>query len=567
MKWLFLSDVVPTDSDQLKTILSQNRGIDKNNAADFFEPKSPSSLTPTEVGFDLVQLEAAVALLLQAIEEKWPMLVYGDYDADGISATAIVWRVLYQLGAEVLPFIPHRERHGYGLSDVALDEILASDPPPRLILTVDNGIIAHAPVQRLVELGVKVIVTDHHQPESELPAADALVHSTQLCGATVGWMLMQHLVKHVVASKDVQKQLPLRTPATQLNKVLIDQLDLTAIATIADQMPLSVGPSRSFAIHGLEALRGTSRPGLLALFTQADVAQSQISAYTVNYTIAPRINAMGRLEDATDALRLLCTVDHTQAQELARLLGNTNSDRQQLTQELLELAESLAGDVSSQHLVIVSSDQFHEGVVGLLAGRLVEKFGLPAIVLSLRSDFAKASARSVPGVNIVELIRMVQDQLLAVGGHPMAAGFSVSHQNLELVTQQLQQLALKHISPQQLLPALELECELPMALLQPQTLATIETFEPFGKQNPKPIFGIMGASLLEVRKLGRDSQHLKLLLRDPDSGQSVEALWWGTGDRAHDFIPGQKLDIAGSLSSHSWNGRVRVQLTVHGVRG
>lgn len=557
MNWQLHSSDQPETLAELKQILLQNRSI--SDEVKFFNPPHPTEIALTEVEFNQDQVAKATELLLATIAEGQKILVFGDYDADGISATAIVWRVLYQLGADVRPFIPHRDKHGYGISDPAIDELLATDKPD-LIITVDNGIVAHGPVQRLVEAGIKVIITDHHQPEADLPPAEAVVHSTKLCGATVGWILMRELVR-VVQDSTQDLSLSVRTPVEQLSQLLNDQLDIAGLATIADQVPL-LNANRSFATAGIAALKTSRRVGLQALLKLAGQNQAEITTSSVNFVIAPRINAMGRLESGLDALRLLCTTSAATAEQLASTLSSTNAQRQDLTYTMVEDADSQSADWQHQHLIVVASTKYHEGVIGLIAGRLAETYSKPAIVLAIKDDLAKASARSIPGVNIVELIREVKADLLAVGGHPMAAGFSVSLHNLEKVSNRLQQLALEQISVDQLNPGLPVECELPYHLVADETGELLETFEPFGKQNPRPIFGWRDLTILEARPIGRDQRHLKLSVTRHPTDRPLTCLWWNHGDQAQQLAVGTKIDLAGSLEFNYWNGKRSLQVKV-----
>jgi single-stranded-DNA-specific exonuclease len=351
-----------------------------------------------------------------------------------------------------------------------------------------------------------VIVTDHHAPELNadgsyvLPPALAVVHTTQLCGATVAWMLSHQVVRTL--------------PSNKAQRVVVDAVDICAIATIADQVSLTKA-NRAFAFHGVLALRQTERPGILALLKLSAVQQAEIDTYTINFVLAPRINAMGRLAHGLDALRLLCTTSVTKARELAQTLHQTNSDRQELTADLVELAlaqarQRLEASPIELKVIVVASDQFHEGVVGLVAGKLVEVFSRPAIAISLNEVMGKASARSVPGVNIIELIRQVKDDLLEAGGHPMAAGFGLELAKLERVQQRLEELAFEQIGTDQLVPVLEIDCPLPYALATKKTAQALETFAPFGKGNPEPLFLLTNYLLADIQLIGKDGRHLNL---------------------------------------------------------
>lgn len=546
---------IPTSIDEVMKILLKNRGIE--NIDSFLNVKHPQDLTLTEVGLKPPQMKKAVKRIIKAQKTGEKVLIFGDYDADGICATAILWLTLYHLKINVFPFIPHRGKHGYGVSDVAIDEILQAEEKekPALIITVDNGIVAHQPIKRLVEQEkIDVIITDHHQPESAnnqaiFPPAHAIVHTTQLCGATVAWMLARELEPDFA------------------NK----QLDLAGIATIADQVSL-IGANRSFAKFGLEALTQTEKIGLNQLFQAAGIEKKNISSGTVGFSLVPRINAMGRLKHGLDALRLLCTNSRNQATSLVKILMDTNIERQDLTNELLADAILQAEKQANEHLIIVSSPDYHDGVIGLIAGRLVEKYHKPAIALSLDDNTAKASARSVTGVNITKLLRQVQADLIDVGGHPLAAGFSVEIKKLPQVRQKLAKIALAEISVELLQPTLDLELELPWEFVSEELIAAIEKLAPFGQDNPRPFFLLNNLKILNVMSMGKENNHLKIVAGRPaaanptESTKTLNVLAWRKGELARKLRENQNISLAGTLELNHWNGKTSVQMILEDLR-
>lgn len=556
MKWFIKNARQPQLISEYLEVLLENRGI--KDAQAFFRPVHPESLELAAVGIDQKQLNRALQRLAQAKKQGEKILVYGDYDADGVCSTAVLWETLHAGGWQALPFIPHREKHGYGLSErsvAALMEELKGNLPA-LIITVDNGIVAHEAITRLQAAGIEVMVSDHHQVETtstgypNLPPALAVIHSTQLCGTTVAWFLAREIKRHFNFS------LP------------TDHLDLCAIGTIADQVPL-LAANRSFAKHGLQALQNTQRPGLLALLESAAVEPSNVSVSTIHFVLAPRINAMGRLKHGLDALRLLCTTKLERARQLAAQLSATNSERQELTQDMLDLAEAQAANWQNQHLIVVSSSEFHEGVIGLLAGKLVEKYAKPAIVMAVRAELVKGSARSIPGVNIVELIRTVRQELWEVGGHPMAAGFSLDPHKVEAVTKLLWQKAKTEISPELLSPRLELECWLPNQLISTELLKAQSQLAPFGQGNPEPLVAWQDLEVLKVSTMGAVNQHLKLLVApkqyESDSPYPLTCLAWRQAESLQHIQTKQSISIAGVLEENSWNGQSKLQIVLKDV--
>lgn len=574
MRWQLQSAQIPETVEDLQTILAVNRGIDTTNPdalKAYLEPIHPNELTLEQLNIDQSQLSTLLDVLIAAKEKQQSVLIFGDYDADGICATAVMWQVLHAGGWKVTPFIPNRHTHGYGLSDRAISEILASEKQPDIIITVDNGIVAHAGVQRLEDAGIRVLVTDHHQPELDVdgevivPPATAVVFSTLLCGTTMGWIVAKSLVQRMGEDAGGKSD-----DDHALTNVVQAGLDLCGVATIADQVPLLFA-NRVFAWHGVKALQVSKRPGLLALFESASVDTSAISATTVNYVLAPRINAMGRLEHGMDALRLLCTKSVAKARELASVLSATNTRRQDVTTDQLAHARLQAQAQSEQHIIVAHSTEYHEGVIGLIAGRLVEEFGKPAIVLSVGESTSKASARSIHGINIVEFIREIRSDLLEVGGHPMAAGFGILSSSLELVTNRLHDLAKATISLADLTPTIQAECELPAHLLTLDTFEMISQFAPFGQRNPEPVFVVKGAVVTSARTLGKGNQHLKLSLmfKHPYDNQEIklDALIWnasdeliGKGNFQQDTLVGKEVVVIASLEVNEWKNKRSPQL-------
>lgn len=550
MQWKVLHTDVPSDTGDVKKILLENRNLSKEEVNTFFSPKQPKDLTLDDVAIDVTQVQRAVERIERAKENKEEVVVFGDYDADGVCATAILWETLFEHGVKAIPFIPHREKHGYGMTDRSLDALL-SERAPKLIITVDNGIVAQAAVERLNHEGIDVIITDHHAPEQHagentFPNAYAIVHSTHICGATVAWFL-----------------------AREINRAKAEEmLDLCAIATVADQMVLT-DANRSFAHFGIEALKNTTRVGLTNLFQIAAIEPENISTRTINFAIGPRINAMGRIGSALEALRALCIRDQQKSMELIQALQTTNVERQTLTVDMLEHARQQAASWKNEHLIVVASEEFHDGVIGLIAGKLVEEFYKPAIAISVGEKFAKASARSVEGVNIVELIREVRDELLEVGGHPMAAGFGLLPEKVETVKARLQKLAQTQIHQDLLTPSLTVECLLPSDLISLDLYDELQTFDPFGNGNPEPVFGIKNMEIVQVYAVGKEGRHLKLSVRNLNkeggTAETLHGIGFGLGKLANQFKPGMQVDIAGTVSMNEWNGRQSVQVVVKDV--
>ncbi len=543
MQWIIKSNVNETANDREQAIVDavlSNRDLRTREAIDrFLNPPSPLDIDPSDTGINADDLKAAIRIITQAIADHQPILIYGDYDADGVTATAILWETLTHMGAKAFPFIPSRENHGYGLSIKGLEDALLLTPETvPLIITVDNGIVANQAVEWINDKGIPIIITDHHQIGDEKPHANAIVHTTSLCGAGVAWMI----------AKTLQ---PENAPNT---------LDLACIGTISDMMPLT-NTNRSLVKYGLVALQQSQRPGIKALLAEAGISPDEtITPYHVNYVIAPRLNAMGRMEHALDSLRLLCTKNSTRASTLANTLGSTNHNRQDLTQELLDRAKNLLFNFEmSQKIIVLDDDQFHEGVIGLVAGKLAEIYYRPTIIISRKPGISKASARSINGVNITELIRQQSDLLEGVGGHPMAAGFSIRTEKIEHFKNALIFTASQIISETMLKPTLTLDVEVDFTDITKSLYEALQQLQPFGIGNSQPTFAIQGV-VISTQALGKEGKHLKINFAGKPGQSTIPIIWFGHGSEISAFPAGSPIRIAATLNLNSWRGRTTLQL-------
>ncbi|MCJ7826035.1 single-stranded-DNA-specific exonuclease RecJ, partial [Patescibacteria group bacterium] len=480
--------------DIISAIL-QNRGITtKKDIGAFLRPMPPHQLSVIDVGIDKNCTKKAVKRIGKAIKDKESIVVYTDYDADGLTAGAIVWETIHKLGGLIMPYVPHRVDEGYGLTKKGIDTVFEKYHPT-LLITVDHGITARNEVEYAKSKGMDVIITDHHIKPDKLPEC-LIIHTTALSGAGVAWFF----AKEVISSFDEQCQ-------PKADRPLDETLSLSAIGTIADMMPL-LGPNRSIAKYGLEELKKTTRVGLKALIEEAGLVQSQLTAYSISHMLAPRLNAMGRLVYALDGLRLLCTNDKDRAKELASKLGLTNRERQQLTIDTTlhakELVESIHGKTIGKKLLFIAHESYNQGVIGLVAGKLVETYYLPSIVISKGEMISKASARSIKGFNIVEAIRSFSDLLIDVGGHPLAAGFTIETKKMEKLREKLEKLADKHITNEMLKRPVAIDLEIPLESVTEDLYDKIQQLQPFGFGNPEPVFLSKAVQLVDFRRIGAD---------------------------------------------------------------
>lgn len=504
-----------TNLDQLEKLLIDR--IPNQYRDGFFKPTHPIDITNSEFGLEESTITKAINLIKQAMDNNWQVVVYGDYDCDGITATAVMYLGLKRLGIKVNPFIPHRTKHGYGLSLVALKEII-SQQRPDLVITVDNGIVAHQEIEWLKQQGIKAIVTDHHMPDEEQssPLADAVVHSTLISGVGVAWVLIRELFRSQQTEKNQDSSL------FDGDQTAIQLLDLVVLGIIADQIPL-YGPARSLAIYGLLALRESSRPGLNALAEAAQINLRLANTSTINYALAPRLNAMGRLETAGKSLDLLLTDDLKSARELVKTLQQTNLKRQEITNQAWQAVDDFIL-TKPEDSIVVAAGPYHEGIIGLVASKLVDKYHKPAIVLSTSESQPKASARSIKGVHISNLLRSLPKELfVSLGGHKLAAGFSLAEGRLQDFLEKIVQLTNKQIDKKLIEPKIQVLGELDWNLINLATVKVIDKFRPFGAGNQEPMLAIRG-KLQNSRIIGRDKTHLKLNLAASDRPTQLSAV-------------------------------------------
>jgi len=535
--------------DDIIGVLLKNRGIrTKAQRKDFFSPTQPEKFSLSKLKIDSVSLKKALLRIKKALAKEEKIIIYGDYDADGICATAILWETLFYLNKKTLPYIPERFSEGYGLNKETVKNLKKKHPKLGLIITVDNGIVAHEAVNVANEIGIDVIITDHHLPEKRLPKAHAIIHTTEIGGAALAWIL----------SREIRKALK--------GQSLVRGLSLAALGTISDQLPL-IGANRSFARYGLEALNRTQRLGLLELLKEAGIKKGsagwRIGTYEVNFIIAPRINAMGRLEHAIDSLRLLCTNKGSRAKELALLLGKTNQQRQKIVGEVVLHATEAAGEDIGR-VIILAHETYHEGVIGLAASRLVEKFYRPTIVLSKGEKYSKASARSISGFNIIETLRAMKEMWVEGGGHPMAAGFTIETGKIESFSNKFNQISESLLTEEILTRKLKVDLEVDFNRLNWELMAAIEKFEPTGVGNPTPSFATKEVEIFDLRTVGADARHLKLVLRQND--KTFDAIAFGLGYLYPKLTLNKTIDVAYTLEENIWNNRRSLQLKIKDIR-
>lgn len=555
MNWNILNNSQLDSTEKIVEILLQNRGLKtKKEISEFLNPKNPSDFLARDLGIDGKEVKEAIKRINEAISNNEAIVVYGDYDADGICATAILWEMLYKLTKNVLPYIPERVSEGYGLNVESIRKLKAESNKLGLIITVDHGITANEKIKYAKELGVDVIVCDHHQLGKKMPECAAVVHTDKISAAAISWLLSKEILQ-----------------ANSYKLIPTSYLDLVAIATIAD-LELLVGVNRSFAKYGLEALRKTSRCGLLAIFEEAGLKKEEIDTYHIGYIIAPRLNAMGRMEHALESLRLLCTKNCVKAKDLADKLGLTNKERQLLTEETVKQAKLLIAGIEGElpKFLVVDSDQYEEGIIGLVAGKLVEEYCRPVLVVSRGEVYSKASARSINGFNIIGAIRLQSDLIVEAGGHPMAAGLTVETTKIDELKKRLVKEAEKQITREMLQKTLKIDLELPMSEISYDLWEEIQKLQPFGLGNYEPIF-CSKAIVKSFRTVGTDGKHLKLILSSPDfpnhpNFPNYSAIAFNQGECFEKLKVDQGVEVAYNLSLNKWNDQKTIELKIRDIR-
>jgi single-stranded-DNA-specific exonuclease len=508
--------------------------------------------------FQMTGMKEAVERIQRAIEQKEPIAVYGDYDVDGVTATALLVQTLLVLGGNTQAYIPNRMDEGYGLNPKALDYLKAGGVG--LVITVDSGIRSPAEATYARSIGLDLIISDHHQPaEGELPFALAVINPKQagdrypekdLAGVGVAYKLAQALLG--------EREKP------GSNFQLEDLLDLVALGTVADLVPL-VGENRLLVRKGLQKIRETKRQGLFSLAAVSDLVLARTTAISIGFILGPRLNAAGRLESALAAYDLLTTTDIKQAGELSQQLNNQNRLRQELTRKIQYEAEAIVqADDPDSPLLFAVSPEFNSGVVGLAAARLVETYYRPAVVGQVFEEegITRCSCRSIPEFQITQALDQCKDLLIRHGGHAAAAGFTVSNENLEMLKNRLKAIAQEQLGSKDLRQTLNADAEVPLSNLQFELLKYLDYLQPTGYGNPEAVFVTRNVRVTHSRTVGTEGKHLKLSLTD--GHVTFDAIGFRLGHLQSE-LP-LNVDLIYTFESNEYNGRTTLQLNFKDVK-
>ncbi|MCC0565054.1 single-stranded-DNA-specific exonuclease RecJ [Brevibacillus borstelensis] len=526
------------------------RGIDSPQRAKEFLQAGPELFHDP---FALYGMESSVYRIRQAIERKEPICIYGDYDADGVSSTSLMVHLMRRMGAVFDYYIPNRFTEGYGLHKEAMSQI--HERGFKLIITVDTGISAVEQVDFAKQLGLDVIVTDHHEPPEVIPEAFAVINPKQpactypfdmLAGVGVAFKLAHAL----------------------LEEPPLDLVDLAALGTIADLVPL-VDENRILARLGLQRLNHTRNPGLQALIKVSGLADAEkLTAGHVGFALGPRLNAGGRLETAEAAVKLLTTEDGQEAEEAAQQLDELNRERQELVQKMTDEAISMVLEkypLDENRVLVVAKEGWNVGVVGIVASRLVEKFYRPTIVLGIDPEkgTAKGSARSIAGFDMYEALTACKEWLPHYGGHTMAAGMTLPVDNLEAFRKQLNKLAFEWLTDEDLIPLTKVDVALEMPEITLETAEQLELLAPFGMGNPTPLVLVNDVEASGMRTIGRDDTHLKCsLVKD---ACQIDAIGFNWAHIVSQVTPKARYQVLGEMSVNEWNGNRKPQITIRDI--
>ena len=534
------------------SILLKNREI--VNTKLFLHPPHPSTFSLESFGFKK-QISHLLKLLEQIRLNKETIVVYTDYDADGITGGTIMWETLHLLGFSVMPYVPHRKKEGYGFSTIGIDSV-NNQYHPKLIISVDHGISGAKQISYAKKLGISIIVTDHHlKPKDEPKDAEAIFHIPSLSGSGVAYFVAKEILKHFSSLIANHQSL--------ISHFNSDYLALASIGTIADLVPLT-DISRSIVYHGLKTFQTIKRPGLKHILQEAKIDNKPITPYEIGYIIAPRINAVGRLKHAIDALRLLCTNDSNRASELAHQMGQTNKDRQDLVETTLKEAIEMVEKIIKKQkkipiFIILKNKNWHEGIIGLIAGKITEKYYRPTLVLTKSDGFWKGSARSISALHMTDFLRTFEKHIISVGGHKQAAGLSVSDGNLDILIKSIEKSISKYLKDEGLEKQLSVDLKLPLGKASLELAKELELLEPFGMGNPQPLF-LNDAQIIAISPLGKNGTHLKLILKDPSqSSFPLECVYFSAPKEAFSLKKGDSVQVVYNLDVNRWNGRERVQ--------
>ena len=563
LKWELTPPADPSVVNRLASELSLppvaaeilvGRGLDnKAQAEKFLYPSLGDLLDP----FVLPNMDKGVDRVMRALRDKEKIMIFGDYDVDGITSTSLLFLVLNKLGAEVTYYLPNRLIEGYGLSEEGILE--AQRRGVSLIITVDCGITAVEEIAFAKTKGIDTIITDHHEPKEILPEASAIINPKTIPGGYAGGELSGVGVAFKL-TQAIYRRLG------QDESELEDHLDLVALGTAADIVPL-VGENRIFTKFGMAQIARTTKPGLKSLIFVSGILGQRIGTGQVVFILAPRINAVGRLGDAELAIRLLTTRDESKAAEMSRMLNEENRRRKSIDETTLKEALDLIEqdvDLVNDKAIVLASSGWHQGVIGIVASRLVERFHRPTIMIAIDGNEGKGSARSIPGFHLYEALKECEGYLSNYGGHKYAAGLSIPPENIQPFRETFIRVTGGKLSKDDLIPRLSINAPLELEQINPELLKVLELFAPFGPQNMRPVFITEKLHIWgEPYVVGNN--HLRLRVKK--SGPVFDCIGFGMGDMVKVLcMRGIRIDLAYVLETNHWNDTYKIQLRIKDIK-
>ena len=558
-RWVVAAPITPQADEALAKfppILKQivfNRGLATDAEARSFLKAEPNADTDP---FQMTGMQATVDRICFALQHDEPIAIYGDYDVDGVTATALLVQALGALGANVRGYIPNRFDEGYGLNKDALDTLNAEGV--KLVITVDCGIRSPDEALHAQTIGLDLIISDHHHPDgTNLPPALAVINPKQHGDIYPD----KDLAGVGIAYKIAEALLTVRQPVNGF--ITNDLLDLVALGTVADLAPL-VGENRVLVRRGLRQLRETKRQGLFSLAGVADLKIDKCTAGNIGFMLGPRLNASGRLESALASFELLTTKDFMRAGQLAQQLDQQNRQRQTITRTMQEQAEAIAmQDDPEAFLLFAAHEDFNPGVVGLAASRLTEVYYRPAIVAAKNAEETRGSCRSIPEFHITDALDLCKDLLVRHGGHAAAAGFTVKNENLSELVSRLKEIAKDQLGSKDLRQTLSADMEVPLSQLNFEVLEHLKFLEPTGYGNPEAVFVSRNVRVKMARTVGSEGRHLKLTVED-ERGATVDSIGFRMGHLKPDLPP--YVDVLYHFEANEYNGRKTLQLNLKDVK-
>lgn len=543
-----MSKILKLPAPIIKILFTRNLKNEKE-ISEFLNPSIDKLHDP----FLMSGMAQTAERIVKAIDSNEKIMIFGDYDADGITSTAMLYKFLHALGSSPIYFIPNRVEDGYGLSLSGID--FATMNKVDLIITVDCGITAFQEIEYAKTKGIDVVITDHHEVMNSIPPAVAVINPNRenetypfkfLAGCGVVFKLIQAIA----------------TMKKYEGDVIEDFIDFVTLGTVADVVPL-LGENRVISHYGMKHIVKTSNPGIKKLIEVSGVDKNKITAFHIGFILAPRINAMGRMSNATNAVKLLITDNERTAEDIANELNSKNRMRQEVDQDVFEEA---VGMIENQNLqlnsvIILAKENWHEGVIGIVASRIVEKYNKPTIMISISEGIGKGSGRSIPSFHLYDALKSVEGMLISFGGHRLAAGITIKKENIEVFKQAIQRLAIQTSNGESEIRKIDIDCEISLDDIDYELEKMIDLLSPFGFMNSKPVFLSKRLSIVGYPSLLKE-KHLRICLKE--NTKTFESIWFNNGkDLLKDTaMPNKRFDVAYYITKNEYAGRNVIQLQI-----